>query len=312
MIGMNPANPSSPEVRSTPSSPAKTVAPMPFVQRQRLQYIEAKLIWENRVQRRDVCEVFGVTENHLSREIRRYKDEHPGGIEYDPNLRAFKRGHRFRPVYASGSAQEYLTLLQAYAARADTALLPALGSVVPAHVVPATSGTVADDVLHELIRALNASTGLGVSYQSFSDKTPASRVIWPHALVFTGERWHARAYDDKRSEFRDFALTRILKAKSDLRESPVDASNDALWHETENIELVPAGFLSKSQKEVVAREYGMSKTDQGWAWRAPIRKCLIGYFLDRHRLSANDGNAGRRRVAVRPVTLVKRYSFRLD
>lgn len=263
-----------------------------FAQRQRLRFIETMLMWDGYVQRGEVCKVFDVTPNHLTRDIKRYRTYHKDALEYDVERRAYCRGRRFKPLFASNSAEEYLALLQAYSISHSTTVLPALGCIVNAECVPQSAGAINPEMLRAIMHALKNQAGVRVSYQSFSDPEPVERVLWPHTLVYTGERWHARAFDGRHSEFRDFVLTRCISATAQMESSPQPASGDRLWQEHEIIEVAPAQSLSSSQKAVVAREYGMHLRETGeLVWSTQLRKCLVGYFLSRYRLDFG-GNLG--------------------
>lgn len=256
-----------------------------FAQKQRLQFIEARLIWDGSVRRGQVCEVFDVTPNHLSRDFRRYRHHHAHCLEYDVEKKAYTRGRDFKPLLASGSAEEYLSLLQAYSTSKSTAVVPALGQVTAAESITQPTGSIDPEVLRLMMLALRESSGIAITYQSLNEPEPVPRTLWPHTLVFNGERWHVRAFDERRKDFRDFVLARCVTAKLDASTSPVAASEDKQWHETEVVDVIPEARLSDSQKTVVAREFGMkAATDGGFVWSSAIRKCLVGYFLYRHRL----------------------------
>lgn len=287
-----------------------------FGQRQRLQFIEAILLWEGSVQRRDVCEVFQVTPNHLTRDFKLYRNHNQGALEYDVETRSYRRGKRFKPVFASGSPEEYLALLQAYKVSGSTAVIPALGHAVTAEVLPPPAGRIDPAVLKEVIRAIRDGTGVAVTYQSFSEGSPSKRTLWPHTLVHTGDRWHARAYDDRHEEFRDFVLVRITQAEPRETTSPSPPQEDRSWQEFETVEIVPASGLSPSQREVIAREYGMTQTKGGYVWKTELRKSLVPYFLYRHRLDMRESkqrNTTRKpaqRIMLRDATLATRYAFK--
>ncbi len=274
------------------------------------------MLWEGSVQRRDVCEVFQVTPNHLTRELKRYRSHNQGALEYDVETRAYRRGRRFKPLFASGSTEEYLALLQAYAVSRSATVIPALGHVVTAEVVPQPSGHIDPAVLKEVIRAIRNNAGVAVAYQSFSEANPARRTLWPHTLVYTGDRWHTRAYDDRRGDFRDFVLARITQAEPVVTAAPQSVRDDRLWQESETVEIVPATGLSASQREVVAREYGMTHTRGGYTWKTELRKCLVPYFLYRYRLDARElkrrdaAHKLAQRIMLRDVTLADRYAFK--
>lgn len=287
-----------------------------FAQKQRLQFIEAMLIWDGAVQRADVCKVFDVTPNHLTRDIKRYRTCHKGALEYDVEARAYRQGRKFKPLLASGSAEEYLTLLQAYSTSNSTSVLPAMGCIVHAESLPGPMGMIDSEVLRVVMRALRTETGATIAYQSFSDPNPAARTIWPHTLVFTGERWHVRAYDAKRKEFRDFVLARCGNAVVNDDPRPVSAENDVMWHDTETVEVIPAPRLSANQRAGIAREFGMAVDASGEAaWTHQIRKSLVGYFLIRYRLEYG-GSCGDRAtrgqhpyLALRNPALAEKYRF---
>lgn len=257
-----------------------------FAQKQRLQFIEAMLIWDGSVQRADVCKVFDVTPNHLTRDIKRYRTSHKNALEYDPETRAYRQGHKFKPLLASGSASEYLVLLQAYSASQSASVLPAMGHITQAESLAQPAGSIDAGVLKLIMHALQQKTGVALTYQSLGEPDPVPRTLWPHTLVFTGERWHVRAYDGRRQEFRDFVLTRCSGAKALGEAASVQATEDVQWNSMERVEVVPAARLSSSQQVVIAREFGMKKStpNDGFTWTGEIRKCLVGYFLYRHRL----------------------------
>jgi predicted DNA-binding transcriptional regulator YafY len=292
------------------------ITSLSFTQRQRLQFIEAMLIWDGSVQRNDVCKVFDITSNHLTRDIKRYRTHHADALEYDVEARAYKRGRKFKPLFASGSPEEYLALLQAYCVSHSSAVLPAIGTVSHTESMPTLSGIVDFDTLRHIVQALRHETGLTITYQSLSDPDPSKRTIWPHTLVYAGDRWHFRAYDSRRAEFRDFVLARCQHVATSTMKCPVQHSSDALWQDIEHLEIVPAPHLSTNQQVVIAKEFGMTSTSAGQHYLlVNLRKSLVGYFLLRHRLEYggshnNNTIAGQHPyLALKIPSLADRYRF---
>lgn len=287
-----------------------------FAQRQRLKFIETLLIWDDSVQRQDVCRVFDVTPNHLTRDIKRYRSNHPGALEYDVEARAYRKGRKFKPLFASDSADDYLLLLQTYSLSGAEGAQVALGRMTSAVALPQQAGGVSPRVLKAIMHALRSNTGVDISYQSFSDPEPSERTLWPHTLVFDGNRWHMRAFDSRRQEFRDFVLARCLSAKPLKSIAPRSKEDDVLWKEEENLVVIPSPRLSPSQQSVIAREYGMTNNGTGTpSWCVTLKKCLVGYFLSRYRLEQG-GNTGTKPaagqhpyLALKDVTLAKSYRF---
>ena len=289
-----------------------------FAQKQRLQFIEARLIWDGFVRRSQVCEVFDVTPNHLSRDFRRYRQHHAHGLEYDVEKKAYTKGRDFKPLLASGSAEEYLALLQAYSTSKSTAVVPALGQIAPAESITQPTGSIDPEVLRVMMLALREACALSVTYQSLNEANPAPRILWPHSLVFNGDRWHARAFDGRHNEFRDFVLARCTKTKLKSTVTPVPASEDKQWHDTETVEVIPSTRFSASQKSVVAREFGMKADRDGeFVWTSALRKCLVSYFLIRHRLERG-GSLTKQVSGQHPYLALKNpqiaatYRFRVD
>lgn len=65
-----------------------------------------------------------------------------------------------------------------------------MGYVAHAESIPMPAGVIDPNVLRLIMHALRNEVGVTLTYQSFSEANPAARIIWPHVLVHTGERWH--------------------------------------------------------------------------------------------------------------------------
>ena len=276
-----------------------------FAQRQRLTYIESVAYWEGRVDRPRVVGEFNVSENHVTKDFRLYKDAFPGNIQYDETSRAYRPSPKFKPRIGRGSAEEYLSLLRAQAERRDGSLLPAMASAVVSDAVPPPRGKLEAAVLNAITRAISSGTGLAIRYQSKSRPEPAARRVWPHALLFSGTRWHARAYDEERKGFIDLVLQRILKAKPVDEAVPIESAQDAGWSNWVTLDVIPRRSLSAGQAEVVAREFGMVPAGRGWVWSVRLRECLAGYFIYLHRLDVVDDP--KRLIELKDLGLAKKY-----
>ncbi len=276
-----------------------------FAQRQRLTYIESVAYWEGRIDRPRVVGEFNVSENHVTKDFRLYKDAFPGNIQYDEISRAYRPSPKFKPRIGRGSPEEYLSLLRAQAERRDGSLLPSMASAVVSDAVPPPRGKLEATVLNAITRAISSGTGLAINYQSKNRPEPAARRVWPHALLFSGTRWHARAYDEERHAFIDLVLQRILKVKPIDEESVADATEDADWSNWVTLDVIPRRSLSASQAEAVAREFGMTPVGRGWVWSVRVRKCLAGYFIYLHRLDVKDDV--KRLIELKDPTLALRY-----
>jgi len=279
-------------------------------QRQRLQFIESRLIWEGTFRRSDICDTFELTPNHITREITAYRKAFKDNIVYDPEVRAWRVGPAFAPAYASDVPEDYLTFLQAYALSNDRTVMATAGPHLPAQALPTVASKIERAILKEVIGAIRRGTGVLVRYQSFSRPEPEERTLWPHAMAFAHNRWHLRAYDSRRGKFGDFVLARIVKAQPAAAEtSPLPVSADEDWQTHVKLDMIPTTTLSASQTAVVAREFGMHRTGETWVWSVSLRRCLVPYFLQQHRLDLSASAAPHRRIALRDPSLAKRYVF---
>jgi len=256
-----------------------------FAQRQRFRFIESILLWEGSVQRRRVCDQFGVAANHVTKDLRTYQEERPDSLEFKPNIRAYVPGPKFEPAYASDDPNEYLALLLAHAHSGSAAILPALGGGgVSAQAVPDPNQIIDRSVLQALIRALRTNRGVNILYHSTSDDRPRRRTLWPQALVHTGLRWHVRAYDSRRIEYRNFALQRMDRPTAVDDPMPETAGSDDAWINSIKIDVIPNPALNEHQQRLAARDFGMRKKKGRWCWTVELRHCLVPYFARRYGL----------------------------
>lgn len=251
-----------------------------FAQRQRLQFIESIVFWEGAIDRPRVAKVFGVTENHVTKDFSFYREKYPDNLDYDLSGRSYKPSKKFKQQFSSGSAEEYLSLLRVSQEGVGVGFTPSISEGINAEIIPSPSGKIDSSILKEVTRALHNGSGLKISYQSLKTADKTEREIWPHALVYAGTRWHIRAFDSKYGDFIDLVLQRILSVKATRNTAPKKADQDVLWNNRLTVTLAPRPELPEPQQNVIAREFGMEKIDNQWMWRNDIRECLVSYFLD--------------------------------
>jgi predicted DNA-binding transcriptional regulator YafY len=260
---------------------------LPFARQERLRFIETMLLWEGSVQRGRVCEVFGVSANHVTRDLAVYLRQRPDNLQFRPQQRAYVAGPGFKPLYASEDPAEYLGLLQTRAETGSAALLPLLGGEgVALAALPSPALGVDAAVLREVLLAIRQRSGLSLTYHSLRGEGPSSRTIWPHALLNNGVRWYARALDSESGSFREFALARIEAPHPVSVKAALPPEKDSAWTTHVRAEVVPHPKLNAHQQRVVAREFGMKRERSGWVWTCSLRQCLVGYFARRYRLDA--------------------------
>lgn len=260
---------------------------LPFARQERFRFVETLLLWKGSVTRREVSGAFGVTPNHVTRDLDLYQQLYPDHIVFQPKKHAYVAGPKFLPVYASDDPAEHLGLLQTHAETGSIALVPLLGGAgVAVTTLPSPALGIEREVLGAVLRAIRTQQGLQLTYHSLRAGQPETRVIWPHALLNTGVRWYARAYDGGSETFRDFVLSRMQAPLAQTQASPRLPNEDAAWAKQVRAEIIPHPKLNAHQQRVVAREFPMKRERAGLVWSIRLRQAVVGYFARRYKLDA--------------------------
>jgi predicted DNA-binding transcriptional regulator YafY len=255
----------------------------------RLEFIEFRLFWEGGINRADIMEAFGVSVPQASKDLSLYEEKAPGNLRYDKKEKRYLASAGFKPVFLKPEAERYLNQLQSISDRVVSADETWLSDMPDADAMPVPHRRVDVDVLRALLAAIKNRRAIEIHYQSMNPTRPEPTWRWitPHAFGNDGLRWHVRAYCHIDKKFKDFLLSRCLKARGD--EAPgAAAEEDTLWNERFSVVLSPNPALSKSQQKVVAHDYNMTTNHVSVA----VRKALLYYFQKRLRLdsiSALDG-----------------------
>ncbi len=288
-------------------------ADVAFAQRQRLHFIETLALWDGSVQRERVSASFGVAPTQVTRDFTAYRDRCPDNLTYNNRLKIYQPTAQFQPVLATGDPEEYLALLKAGIQAKTVKQLPSLGlhpDLARHASLPGPRARLLPEVLRQILFAIQCAHGLEVVYLSMETAKPASRILWPHALFFSSEWWYVRAYDSKHMAFRDFALHRFDETRAHHATCPTTADDDKEWNSTVEVIVVPDARLTDAQQSLVARDFGMARDAQGWAWKAQIKKCLVGYFAAQYWLDVQLNRPRRTRLSLRNRSDLERYFFR--
>ena len=133
-----------------------------------------------------------------------------------------------------------------------------------------------------MIQAARQHRRLEVDYVSLKAPDREGRIIVPHTLVFTGFRWHVRAWCEKNRDFRDFVLSRFRGEAEIMDPSDSREEQDERWQTKVSIELTPDPRLSPGQQDVVAADYGM----QDGVLKLETRGTLVSYLLQLYQLDS--------------------------
>jgi predicted DNA-binding transcriptional regulator YafY len=241
---------------TAPSDPSEDAAPRWGVER-RLAFIAGRLSWERRINRADLVARFGVSPNQATADLRRFADINPGALIYDTRSKVYRAG----PAWTRPDAADTATLLRDLRLVAEGVMTADGAGLAEAPAMAVAEPPVRDAppaVLLAVVTAIRDGRALQARYQSFSTPEPRVRTLEPHALVFDGFRWHARARDVEEDRFKDFVLGRLSGA-TDAGAAGAGQADDVAWNTMVELEIRPHPGLSQSQRAAVEADYAMSE-----------------------------------------------------
>lgn len=242
----------------------------------RLEFVEFRLFWEGRVNRSDLMQTFGVSVNQASADLNRYLRLAPENMIYDKSAKSYVPGRAFSPLFLRLDSDAYLKQLRAVADGVSERDDTWIGQFPVFDGVPSPARLVKPETLRFVLEALRRQESIQIRYQSLARPKPRWRWIAPHAIGFDGFRWHVRAFCETNRIFKDFLLARIIETRN-VRPRDCDPGQDCDWHEHVVLEIRPHPGLSKTQKHVVALDYGMQ--DEQVTLR--VRRAFLYYVLKR-------------------------------
>ena len=248
---------------------------------QRFEFIEWRVYWTGRVNRKDLETQFQISTPQASIDLRDYQQAAQGNITYDASEKAYVAAHNFRPAFLQLSPERYLLQLQAMEAGAIRKRDTWFDAIPPAEVAPTIVRGPEAYTLRALVQAVETRSAIDIYYQSLS--RTGMRTICPHAFVNDGYRWHCRAFSIDRSEFRDYVLGRILSI-SPLKPCDVDSSDDVEWTTYIQLRIKAHPELDARQREAIEHDYRMEDGEL----RLRMRLAAAFYFVKRYNLDLQD------------------------
>lgn len=243
---------------------------IPLAQAERLAYIDFRAYFLGELRRSDLTERFRSGPAGATRDIAMYRTLAPDNLAFDGTNKVYVPSAKFKPVFEHSAGRVLVALSEGFGEGVSSTGR----SLVPCEFPTALSLPSAH-VLAPITRAIYRRKAVRLKYHSISSGASKREVV-PLALVNIGTRWHARVFDRKTAEFRDFVLTRMTDPEV-LEDSPVadeeTAENDLQWSRVIELELVPHPDFKSS--EVVLMDYPMVDG----VLRVRVRAANAGYML---------------------------------
>mgnify|MGYP001292998529 FL=1 len=241
----------------------------------RYRYIELIALWEGQLTTRQLCETFGIGRQQANKDLSSYRRAlTQGDLIYDASAKHYLPSSNFKPILTQGLASEYLQLAaQQSDVQRILGHLPVAAAAV--EVVTAPSRELPPSLLRPIIQAITDCRRIDVDYVSLNNPDREGRIVVPHTLVWTGYRWHVRAWCEKNQDFRDFVLSRF-RGEADLMDSSErNASEDNDWQQRVTLQVEPDSRLRADQREVIAHDYNMENGRLLLTTRAKLAPYLL-------------------------------------
>ncbi|MER0561903.1 WYL domain-containing protein [Pseudomonas aeruginosa] len=247
----------------------------------RYRLIETVAWWEGRLTTGHLIQSFGISRQQASKDINTYISEHaPKNLTYDKHLKGYVPSKQFKPLFIDDSASAYLHLLNQNHDRAPHIEGLAL-AYAHTEVLRVPDRSVKPEVLRPILRACREGLRLECEYVSFTTPDGEARLIAPHTLVFTGMRWHVRAYCEKNRDYRDFVLSRFRgtpELMDDVSENTRE--QDGGWNSLVKVIIEPDSRLKPDQKVIIENDFGMLDGQLV----IDTRGALVQYVLQRYQI----------------------------
>ncbi|QEY64988.1 WYL domain-containing protein [Metapseudomonas lalkuanensis] len=247
----------------------------------RYRLIETVAWWEGRLTTGHLIQSFGISRQQASKDINTYISEHaPKNLTYDKHLKGYVPSKQFKPLFIDDSASAYLHLLNQNHDRAPHIEGLAL-AYAHTEVLRVPDRSVKPEVLRPILRACREGLRLECEYVSFTTPDGEARLIAPHTLVFTGMRWHVRAYCEKNRDYRDFVLSRFRGTPELIDDVSANTrEQDGGWNSLVKVIIEPDSRLKPDQKVIIENDFGMLNGQLV----IDTRGALVQYVLQRYQI----------------------------
>jgi len=250
-----------------------------YSQKQRLAYIDFKLLFSGWVTRYEIVSRFELGLAAASRDIALYKEHAPSNMDYDNVNKKYLIKSSFKPLFTHDPRKTLIKLANNISDGYD-----AINDIQFPIESPSQLNVPDIFVVAKLSQAIINKKAVSIIYTSLSSGS-AARELVPHSIVDNGLRWHVRAFDRKSQSFRDFVLTRISKVtiKQQNTEPHEDKLEDNQWMRMMPLQIVPHPNNVK-HPTAIELDFGMD----GGLLELNVRAAMAGYLLRRWNVDCTE------------------------
>ena len=257
------------------------------IDQKRFAFLELLLIWEGRIQPKHLAQQFELGEKLAKHVIQKYKNLYPDNMQYHGASDSYQSGASMVAQFTNGSLQEYMQFM------ANTETVSSL-ELPNRNLQPA--------LVRPILQAIREKLRLKIGYASVSNPNFIDRIIQPHHLVFDGMRWHVRGFCEKNQGYRDFVLSRF---QPDNPAQLLDGADhfdlqDEVWHNQLSVEFMPDPRLDENRARIIALDYDMQLTSNGYRKTQLVRQALLMYWIQRMGLNQYHNNPQAQQIILTP------------
>jgi hypothetical protein len=243
-------------------------------------------------------EIFGVSRQIAQRDMGEYMNLAPGNLSYHKSDRAYLVTSIFKPMITQGTIDEFLAL------KSEDTRFGGAGHIV---YVQQPSFHIDPAIFRVVLQGIFQSKQLKLRYQSLNNPKGLEREICPLKLVYTGFRWHIRAFCLVRNDYRDFSLARIISVPEPVGDFDFEAccANDKLWNDFVTLDFAINPKLSSDEASLLRQEFGFKNN----ILSIKTRKALINYTLQAYQVMVDEGQSvpRRDRLVLNNIEAISRF-----
>lgn len=222
----------------------------------RLEFIEFRLFWDGRLNRKDLVETFEISAQQASTDMATYKEIAKENFTFDSTQKSYLRLDSFSTKLIGGWTNRYLLQLLAIESGWMEAEQTWFQSEQAIEVNTLARKRVDSEVLMNILDGIRDERQVEMFYHSMTGTPASQRLIEPHALTYNSGSWYVRAWSSEHNQFRDYNLNRIKDAKAGDA-AHTDRSLDFQWHHTIDLMIIPNPKLPPEKQAAVEYEYQM-------------------------------------------------------
>lgn len=261
--------------------------------RERLRFIERCAYWRGMVNRQDLARIFGLSMAQASADLQQYQQENPGVLVYNLNRKRYEGTEGMMMKFCTPVLEEAMALFLNGGVGLN--VLPGghgvaePGKPVQVYCVRMPLRRATEAVERRVFLAVIHRGRVRVRYLSVNSGSADWRWLRPRAFAHDGNRWHIRAWDEGKCDWRDFNLSRIAEADWPEQAGPPAPPPDPAESWEEVLRLRPHSDLDAGSRAAVELDYSMSDG----TLELPVNATVANYLRARLGLPLADGTLPR-------------------